>query len=569
MRLSSSGSVDSGFNTGEFKWYANDATIFAVTEQANGQLIVGGDFHSLGNTTANNVARLDPNGARDTTFNATGAGPSEESVGTVAIRPTDGKILFGGNFSTYGGELRNNIALANTDGSVDNSFAGLAGVTDYNPNIWALALQPDGKTIMTGLFTSVNGTAHHQVLRLNSNATIDLSFNVNTDRSTRALILQPDGKIVIGGNFGEVNGVPRNRIARVNSDGTLDLSFDPGTGPERYIRGLAQDSAGNIYAGGEFTIFNGIPRVGIVKLTPTGAVDSQFNPAGGGADDPPSVWAVTGPDETGRIVIGGGFSNYNGTAAHRITRIDSTTGAIDPEFNPAGSGFAGYVYALQRTSDGEFYVGGSFTSYNGKTQRRVARLDNNGFLDPGFSDPGLPGTIYSLALQNGKVYAGGADYPDGIMVRLTSSGAVDSSFNIGTGFVVEPEYSYSGFTAKISALAIQTDGKLFVGGIFNEYNGFPRVCLARLTGPLTPPTPTPTPPISTPTPTPTVTPTPSPSPIPPAQAINLSTRLLVGTGDNVGIAGFIITGTGPKRLLLRGIGPDLPGRGFRIHWRIQ
>jgi hypothetical protein len=68
------------------------------------------------------------------------------------------------------------------------------------------------------------------------------------------------------------------------------------------------------------------------------------------------------------------------------------------------------------------------------------------------------------------------------------------------------------------------------------------------------PTPVPTP---TPTPSPTATPTPTPPPIA-AQAINLSTRMRVQTGDNVGIGGFIISGTQPKAVLVRGIGPSLP-----------
>jgi len=73
----------------------------------------------------------------------------------------------------------------------------------------------------------------------------------------------------------------------------------------------------------------------------------------------------------------------------------------------------------------------------------------------------------------------------------------------------------------------------------------------------TPPstTPTPTPPASTPTPTPGV------SPGPAGQAINLSTRMRVQTGDNVGIGGFIITGTAPKHLLLRAMGPSLTQAG--------
>ena len=79
-------------------------------------------------------------------------------------------------------------------------------------------------------------------------------------------------------------------------------------------------------------------------------------------------------------------------------------------------------------------------------------------------------------------------------------------------------------------------------------------------GPTPTPTTTPTPtPSGTPTPTPTLTPTPTPPGT--AQPINLSTRMLVQTGANVGIGGFIITGTAPKHVLLRAIGPSLAGSG--------
>src|SRR5205823_1904952 len=143
------------------------------------------------------------------------------------------------------------------------------------------------------------------------------------------------------------------------------------------------------------------------------------------------------------------------------------------------------------------------------------------------------------AVQNGKVYAGGNNFfavDQSIMVRLTTSGALDSSFNTGTGFEVMPQYSYGQSIVNTTAMAIQADGKLLVGGIFNQYNGRARICLARLTGPVITPTPTPTPsPTPTPTPTPTVSPTPTPTPsaAPVITLGNISARLKVETGDNV------------------------------------
>lgn len=71
------------------------------------------------------------------------------------------------------------------------------------------------------------------------------------------------------------------------------------------------------------------------------------------------------------------------------------------------------------------------------------------------------------------------------------------------------------------------------------------------------PSPTPHTPTPTATPSPSPTATPSPSSTPPAQTVNLSTRMRVQTGDNVGIGGFIISGTGSKNVLLRALGPSL------------
>jgi uncharacterized delta-60 repeat protein len=562
VRLESSGLVDNGFAPA-FEWYGVLPDILYVTQQPDDKLIVTGTFHSLGGVTANNVVRLEINGAMDASFSSIGTGPSGYRAQIALVRPSDGKIFFGGYFSTFGDQVRHNMAWTNADGSIDNTFAGLGGATEYAPNVWALATQTDGKIVVTGLFNSANGVPHNNVLRVNTDGTIDASFDAHTDRSTRALLIQPDGKILISGDFREVNGVPLSRIARLNSDGTLDPTFDPGTGADEFIYALAQDSAGNIYAGGLFSNFNDLPRMGLVKLSANGAVDPAFNSGGGGAFP---VFAIASPGDGG-IVIGGAFTTYNGTAARRIARVDTTTGAIDPTFQAGtGSGFSGTVNALQVAPDGKYYAGGNFISFNGVSRRRVARLNNDGTLDFDFEDPQLEGVIYSLALQNGKVYAGGTNPPTRL-TRLTSSGALDPSFVTGAGFEIVPVNNYTNqFPTKISALGIQADGKLLVGGIFNRYNGTARSCLARLTGPLTPPTPTPTstpsPATPTPTPTPTLTPIPTATPSPsPGRALNISTRMLVQTGDGVGIGGFIITGSVPKLVTVRGIGPSLAGLG--------
>jgi uncharacterized delta-60 repeat protein len=525
VRLNSSGVLDSGFSTEAFDDYGDPGTIIsAVAEQPDGKLVVVGNFHSLGGEPANNVVRLETSGTRDVTFSATAAGASANFVESVLVRPSDNKIFVGGDFSTYGGAPRGNIAWVNSDGSVDSTFSGLTGATDSFPRIYAVAVQADGKLLVGGFFSSFDGSPHYNLVRLNPDSTIDSSFDVTlgTDGSVRAFLIQPDGKIVIAGNIHAVNGVLCGRIARLNSDGTLDPTFAVGAGADSSIYALEQDLAGNIYVGGGFRSFDGLQRPFITKLNPTGAVDKTFN---AGANFLSTVFAIAPPDGAGRIVIGDGA---------RIARLDGTTGARDVGFNHGLQGFDSVVRTLTAAPDGKYYVGGDFSHFNGTPRSHVARVNNDGSLDATFDGPLIDGSVLTLALQNGKVFVGrDLTDPPGQVIRLTSSGALDSSFATGTSFGIAPPGTYSVSSPAISALTIQPDGKLLVGGTFNQYNGTSRICLARLTGP------------SIPTPT-------------PSTLGNVSTLEQVGTGDNVLIGGFIVFGTQPKKVIVRAIGPSLP-----------
>src|SRR5207253_1576389 len=95
------------------------------------------------------------------------------------------------------------------------------------------ALQPDGKVVIGGPFTTVNGVSRDNIARLNADGTLDNSFlngqtGANRIGSVFDLALQLDGKLLIGGDFTIVNGVARNRVARLNADGTVDTSFGNG-----------------------------------------------------------------------------------------------------------------------------------------------------------------------------------------------------------------------------------------------------------------------------------------------------------------------------------------------------
>ena len=164
------------------------------------------------------------------------------AVSAIALQ-SDGKWIIGGNFNKR-------ITRINADGSVDSTFNIGAGA---NGQIFAVAIQSDGKIIIGGDFTSVNGTSRNRIARLNLDGSLDLEFNIGSGINDRVytLGLQADGKILIGGKFTTVNGVARSRIARINIDGSIDSFFNFSVSDA--VRSLAIQKDGKILFVGDFT----------------------------------------------------------------------------------------------------------------------------------------------------------------------------------------------------------------------------------------------------------------------------------------------------------------------------
>jgi uncharacterized delta-60 repeat protein len=113
-------------------------------------------------------------------------------VNSIALQP-DGKILVGGDFSTIGGTERIGIARLNTDGTLDTTFN-----PDAYDSVSSIAVQADGKILVGGNFTTLYGAPRDNLARLNTDGTLDITFNSNTNGSVWYIALQPDGKILVG-----------------------------------------------------------------------------------------------------------------------------------------------------------------------------------------------------------------------------------------------------------------------------------------------------------------------------------------------------------------------------------
>jgi hypothetical protein len=164
---------------------------------------------------------------------------------------------------------------------------------------------------------------------------VDTNFNLNlgANDTVRAIVIQIDGRLLIGGDFTNVNGVALNHIARLNADGSLDATFTT-NGVNSTVQAIAVQADNRIVLAGQFTLANGVTRNRIARLLPNGAVDTTIN-FGDGANGPVDALIIQPADQM--LVIGGGFTQYDDQPHAHIARIygGSVTGSGLLQFTSA------------------------------------------------------------------------------------------------------------------------------------------------------------------------------------------------------------------------------------------
>ncbi|MBL8181613.1 MAG: VCBS repeat-containing protein, partial [Blastocatellia bacterium] len=336
----------------------------------DGKMFVCGGFTTVGGVARNMLARLNGDGTLDTSFPQVAITPIV-GVTEMIVQP-DGKILIAGGFSAVAGVTRIRLARINTNGTLDSSFDAAI------PNVGAvavnrIALQPDGKIIVPGVFNNIAS-----VRRIDANGTADptwtaLTYNGSIDQAT----VLPDGKVLVNGDFSTIGGVTRRLIARLNSDGTVDTSFNasvPAEGTVVTLISVAPD--GKIYAAGNFSSIGGAARPRFARLNADGSADTSFqNPLISGNGNiivRPSLIQADG-----KVIIGGGFETIGGIARKNLARLNSD-GTLDTTFRDMLVGTTTSVpLMIKRQPDGKILIGGSFTSIDGQTRNRIARITLN------------------------------------------------------------------------------------------------------------------------------------------------------------------------------------------------
>jgi uncharacterized delta-60 repeat protein len=443
-------------------------TVYATSIQFDGKIIIGGSCNGI-----MTIARFNTNGTRNnwnntellSVFNA-----SSSSVRCISFQ-SDGKMIVGGLINYTTDPRKSMIVRLETDDNLDNEFNSGTG---FSSGVETIKVLSDDRILIGGRFISFNNNPLYRIACLNNDGSLSSNFNQNVkfNGTIFCFSIQADGKIVVGGNYSYVNDSEQNRIARLNSDGSHDEGFIIGSGFNAWVYSTSIQSDGKIIVGGLFTSYNNTESKYIARLNTDGSLDNGFI-IGTGFDR--RIQAISIQSD-GKILVGGDFTTYNGITIKKIARLN-TDGSLDNTFNP-GTGFSSIVNCISIQSDGKILVGGDFSTFNGTGKRRIARLNSDGSYDDSFNiGTGFDSDVNTITVQSdGKIIVGGEftsynEVEANRIVRLNSDGSLDNTFNIGTGF-----------NSDVRAISVQSDGKILVGGYFSSYNGILRNRMARLEG---------------------------------------------------------------------------------------
>jgi beta-propeller uncharacterized protein DUF5122 len=352
----------------------------------------------------------------------------------------------------------------------------------FNGVVRSIMPVPDGSrdVYVAGDFTTYRGTITNRLVRLHADGTVAVPFEQGFDERVMALALAKDGSgaLYAAGEFKNFDGQPAPRIARLKRDGSMDSGFRPGTGFNLNPLALAgtDDNTGDVYVAGNFTSFNGTAVHRIARLNADGSVDLAFA-VGTGIESAPGInvgvrSVALAPDGSGRLYVGGSFVSYNGAPVSSLFRLQPD-GMVDATFR-AGSGIpassaAPPVMVIMPALDGtrDFYVGGQIGSYDGQPIGPGVIRVH----ETGALDTTFASTLSLTVFAISPVPDGSGDiYIGGDTNSVPGSRLLRLNRN---GSPVSNFQEAGGLDSSMVSIVSAADstGDLYVGGLFTLYNG--------------------------------------------------------------------------------------------------
>jgi uncharacterized delta-60 repeat protein len=481
-----------------------------------GQSVIGNDDFAL--------ARYNPNGSLDTSFNGTGKVTTPIGVGfdqalAVTIDP-QGRIVAAG--SSFNG-ANNDFALVryNPDGGLDTSFNGTGKVTrdlfSANDNAAAVAVDAQGRIVAAGT-SRVGGDDDFAVARFDASGNVDNSFSsdgkatvdftpVAADQDVaKAMAIDGQGRIVLAGETTQPSAGTDFALARLNSDGSRDATFGTNAAPSQgevttpigsgidSANAVAVDPQGRIIAVGSASVGTN-DDFALARYNPNGSLDTSFGGTGkvttpiAPAENFASAVTI---DAQGRIIAAG--RSFNGSNYDFALVRYHPDGSLDTSFNGTGMvtvdivGFNDVANAVAIDPQGKIVAAGY--DLQGDNDFAVARLNDNGTPDTTFG-PDHNGEVRvdftpsgsdddqasAVAIDSqgrivlaGKTDANTAGTYDFALARLNSDGSRDATFGTNAapsqGEVTTPIGSGDD---SASAVTIDAQGRIIAAG--SSYNG--------------------------------------------------------------------------------------------------
>jgi uncharacterized delta-60 repeat protein len=454
------------------------------------------------------------------------------SVSDIAVWP-DATFVVGGEFQTVGRLPRRNIARLGSARTVDSNW-----VVDVNGPVRALAIDPAGRVYVGGEFSTVNGVPRSGLARLAADGQLDLGWNPAPAHASGARVLEIEifgQHVYVAGRFTAIAGQSRSHIARFStSSGTIDTDWSPAIDSSSGISAIFTDG-GNLYLNGGAEPGASLSRV---SLSGSGAADDTWTPVVGGGE----VRAMTFAPQ-GSIFIGGTFDSVQGQPRAGLARLSTAAGAaIDPVWSPPVDGYVntleargGLLYlggsfravsgrpranlaAVFDSDEGPSFDLWTPDTYNGEVRKLLSRnvfdLIVGGDFSQIRSQPraalalvtfATPANIHLsdfvetsagqvlalLPLPDGGLLVGGRFHRAGDvyrqnLMRLSASGQPDTQWHADVNGLSLPYLQPPGapggfvFQTRVDALALDGNGRIYVGGAFTQVGAQPRANVARL-----------------------------------------------------------------------------------------
>jgi hypothetical protein len=449
-----------------------DNVVLALAVAANGDVYAGGSFRQAGGLVANSIAKW--NGAVWSAVGANSGGT--DTVLALATAP-NGDVYAGGTFTQLGGVPASHIARWNGSswsalGAGTSVWPGAGGTDEVD----CLAVAANGDVYAGGGFTQAGTVSADHIARWNGSAWSSVGTGIGPGSGggysvVKTLKIADNGNVYAGGSFGRAGGTGARGIARWNgSEWTALGTGVGGANGAEYVATLAFATNGDVYAGGNFLTAGGAPATGIVRWN-----GSIWTPMGSNAPTYVNynvfALAVAG---NGDLYAGGDFAQIGGVAASTVAHWNGTG------WKTLGLGFGNGIYgtitALVVAPNGDVFAAGTFTTAGQAQPGNVARWDGTTWTALG---TGFNGDVLALAVAgNGDLYVGGNfTAVDAVPARNVArwNGTAWTALGNGVGFI-------TGRSDLVFALAVAANGDVYAGGDFTTVNGAPASGVARWNG---------------------------------------------------------------------------------------